>query len=104
MARKTEAERISQLVFYGTVLLIGWLAFRIIQPFLVEIAWAVVLAICIEPVRLRLLPRLGPTRTALALTLAVVVLLVVPVVFVGSALVVEGGPASGPASCPPRRR
>ena len=83
MPRKTEAERVSQLVFYGTVLLIGWLAYRIVQPFLVEIGWAVVLAICLDPIRVRLLPRLGPTRTALVLTLAAVVLLVIPVVFVG---------------------
>jgi predicted PurR-regulated permease PerM len=93
MARKTEAERISQLVFYGTVLLIGWLAYRIVQPFLVEIAWAVVLAICLDPIRVRLLPRLGRTRAALVLTLAAVVLLVIPVVFVGTAVVTGGGPA-----------
>jgi predicted PurR-regulated permease PerM len=93
MARQSEAERVSQLVFYGTVLLIGWLAFRIVQPFLVQIGWAVVLAICLDPIRVRLLPRLGPTRTALLLTLAVVVLLVIPVVFVGTAVVTEGGPA-----------
>jgi predicted PurR-regulated permease PerM len=93
MARTTEAVRISQVVFYGTVLLICWLAYRIVQPFLVEIGWAVVLAICLDPIRLRLLPRLGPTRTALALTLAAVVLLVIPVVFVGMAVIAQGGPA-----------
>jgi predicted PurR-regulated permease PerM len=86
---------VSQLVFYGTVLLIGWLAYRIVKPFLVEIGWAVVLAIVLDPIRVRLLPRLGPTRTAAVLTLAVVVLLVIPVVFVGTTLVREGGPAVG---------
>ena len=95
MARTTEAERVSQLVFYGTILVIGWLAFRIVQPFLVEIGWAVVLAICLDPVRVRLLHRLGPTRTALVLTLAVLVLLVVPVAFIGMAVVAQGGPAVG---------
>ncbi len=93
MSRKTEAERVSQLVFYGTVLLIGWLAFRIVRPFLVEIGWAVVLSICLDPIRVRLLPRLGATRTALVLTLAVVVLLVIPVAFVGTTVVQQGGPA-----------
>jgi predicted PurR-regulated permease PerM len=93
MARTTEAVRLSQLVFYGTVLLIVWLAYRIVQPFLVEIGWAVVLAICLDPARVRLLPRLGPTRTALVLTLAAVVLLVIPVVFVGTAVIAQGGPA-----------
>ena len=94
MTRTNEAERVSQLVFYGTVLLIGWLAYRIVQPFLVEIGWAVVLAICLDPMRVRLLPRLGPTRTALVLTLAAVVLLVIPVVFVGMAVIAQGGPAA----------
>ncbi len=93
MSRQTEAERVSQLVFYATVLLIGWLAFRIVQPFLVEIAWAVVLAIVLDPVRTRLLPRLGPTRTSIVLTLGVLVLLVIPVAFVATTLVREGGPA-----------
>jgi predicted PurR-regulated permease PerM len=95
MPRKSEAERVSQLVFYGTVGLIAWLAYRIVQPFLTEIGWAVVLAICLEPVRVRLQSRLGPTRTALLLTFAVVVLLVIPVVFVGTAVVKEGRPAVG---------
>jgi len=93
MPRSTEGERISQLIFYATVLLIGWLAYRIVQPFLVEIAWAVVLSICLGPARVRLERRLGPTRTALVLTLATLVLFVIPVVFVGTALVAQGGPA-----------
>jgi predicted PurR-regulated permease PerM len=91
--RRTEAERVSQLVFYGSVILIGWLAYRIVQPFLVEIGWAVVLAIVLGPLRLWLGPRLGRTRTALLLTAGVVVVLVIPVVFVGTALVTEGKPA-----------
>lgn len=93
MARPAAAERVSQLIFYATVLLIGWLAYRIVQPFLVEIAWAVVLAICLSPARVRLELRLGRTRTALVLTLATLVVFVVPVVFVGTALVTQGGPA-----------
>ena len=66
MTRKPEAERFSQLVFYATVLLIGYLAWRMVQPFLGEIAWAVVLAICLEPLRDRLAPRLGRNRAAAA--------------------------------------
>jgi predicted PurR-regulated permease PerM len=93
MSRQTEAARVSQLVFYATVLLIGWLAYRIVLPFLVVIAWAVVLAIVLDPVRMRLLPRLGPTRTAIVLTLGVLVLLVLPIAFVSTTLVREGGPA-----------
>jgi predicted PurR-regulated permease PerM len=90
MKEKLEAERFSQIVFYGTVLLIGYLGWRIVQPFLPAIGWAVVMAICLEPVRARVAPRLGRTRTALLLSLLVVVLLVVPVVFIGATLVNEG--------------
>jgi predicted PurR-regulated permease PerM len=90
---KTEAARVSQAVFYGSLLLIGYLAYQMLRPFLVEIGWAVVLAIVLEPARVRLVGRMGPTRSAGLLTVLVVVLLVIPVAFVGTALVKEGGPA-----------
>ena len=90
MSRDRESRRISTLIFYGTVLLLAWLAYRIVEPFLVQIGWAVVLAICLDPIQARLRPRLGPTRTALLLTALVVVLLVLPVAFAGTALVGEG--------------
>ncbi len=93
MSQKAEAERFSEVVFYATVLLIGYLAWRIVHPFLREIAWAVVLAICFEPLRGRLLPRLGRNRTAAVLTVLVLLLIVVPLLFVGSAIVSQGGPA-----------
>jgi len=90
LSRGRESRRISFLLFYGTVLLLGWLAYRIVEPFLVQIGWAVVLAICLEPFQSLLRPRLGPTRTALVLTALVLVLLVLPVAFAGVALLGEG--------------
>src|SRR5512147_79452 len=93
MTRRPEAERLSELAFYGTVLLIGWMAWRIVQPFLAEIGWAVVLAICVNPARLWLERRLGRTRTALVLTLGVLLLIVIPVVFIAISVVGEGGSA-----------
>jgi predicted PurR-regulated permease PerM len=95
MTAKNEAERVSQLVFYGTVVLIGWLAYKIVQPFLVEIGWAMVLAVVLGPARTWLASRLGATRTALLLTVGVVVVVVIPVVLVGTAVVKEGRPAVG---------
>jgi len=93
MKRSPEAERISQLVFYATVLLIGYLAFRIVRPFLTEIAWAVVLTICLKPARVRLSPRLGHTRTALLLTVLVLLLIVLPLVFIATTAIAQGAPA-----------
>jgi predicted PurR-regulated permease PerM len=85
-----QAERLTQVVFLGTVLLIAWLMWRILQPFLAEIGWAAVLAVCLNPIRERLTRRLGPTRTALVLVVGVLLLLVLPLLFVGYTLVSEG--------------
>jgi predicted PurR-regulated permease PerM len=93
MSHKPETEVLTRGVFLGTMLLLGYLAYEIVDPFLSQIAWAVVLAIALAPLQERLRRRVGPTRTALLLTLLVVVLLVIPFVFVVSALVQQGGQA-----------
>ena len=93
MQEDPQAPASSRLVFHGAVALILWLGYRVVEPFLVEIGWALVLAICLDPVRTRMERRLGPTRTALVLTLLVVVLLVLPVIFVGTTVIVEGSSA-----------
>jgi len=90
MTRERESRRVSILLFYGTVILLAWLAYRIVEPFLTQIAWAVVLAICLGPLQARLGPRLGPGRTAALLTFLVLVLLVLPMVFASSALLNQG--------------
>ena len=90
MTRDRHSRRITFLVFYGSLVLLGYLAYRIVEPFLVQIGWALVLAICLDPAQQRLRPRLGATRTALLLTALVLVLLVLPIVFAGSALLGEG--------------
>lgn len=90
---RPESQRLSQFAFYGTVLLIGWLAWRIVQPFIGEIGWAVVLAICVEPIRERLSPRLGRGRTAALLTALVFLLIVIPLLFVAVTLIREAQPA-----------
>jgi predicted PurR-regulated permease PerM len=79
-----------RVVFYGTVVLIAWLMWQVVQPFVLELGWAAVLAVCLNSIRGRLAPRLGPTRAALVLVLAVLLLLVVPLLFVGYTLISEG--------------
>jgi predicted PurR-regulated permease PerM len=91
MIDRTESERLAHVMFYGTVLLIAWLMWKVVQPFVLEIGWAAVLAICLNPIRLRIEPRLGRTKSALALVLAVLVLVVVPAFFVGYTLYQQGG-------------
>jgi predicted PurR-regulated permease PerM len=91
MTDRPQSERLTQLVFYGTVLLLAWLMWKVVQPFLLEIGWAMVLAICLGPIRLRVEPRLGRTKTALLLVLGVLALVVLPAVFVGYTLFSQGG-------------
>jgi len=93
MSPPTDRQRVNVLFFYGAVVLVGWLFFRIIEPFLVEIAWAAVLGICFQPVHARLERRFGPSRAALLSTLVVTALIVIPGLLVASALVSEGGHA-----------
>jgi predicted PurR-regulated permease PerM len=87
---RRETDRLMRVVFYGTVLLIAWMMWKVLQPFALEIGWAVVLAICLDPIRNRLTPRLGPTRASIVITLGVLFLVILPTVFVGYTLYNEG--------------
>jgi predicted PurR-regulated permease PerM len=94
MNRALEDRRINQLLFYGALLLLGYLLYRIVEPFLGQIGWATVLAICVHPWHERLARRFGDNRGALISTLVVTLLLVLPVVFVGFAVVPEASHAA----------
>jgi len=91
MIDRSESGRLARIAFYGTLLLLAWMMWKVVEPFLLEIGWAAVLAVCLNPIRARVEPRLGRTRTALVLVLAVLVLAVVPATFVGYTLFNESG-------------
>lgn len=88
-----ERERITHLLYYAAVLLVGYLTFRVVSPFLVPLGWAGVLAVCVYPIHRRGVPRLGRTYAAALTTVLVLVLLVLPVWLVAIALVSQGGQA-----------
>jgi predicted PurR-regulated permease PerM len=90
-----EHQRFSTLLFYAAVLLLGYLLFLIVEPFLVQLGWAAVLAICFYPFYEKLARRLGPGRGALASVLIVLALVVAPAAYVTSALINEGGSVVG---------
>src|SRR5262245_15385474 len=90
MAQQTDARRVTQLLFYGAVILLAVLLYRIVAPFLVQIGWAAVLAICVHPWHSRLARRFGDNRGALLSTLVVTLLLVLPAAFVATAIISEG--------------
>jgi predicted PurR-regulated permease PerM len=93
MATIGDRERVTQVVFYGALLLIGYLVFRIVQPFLAPLGWSGVLAVCAYPLHARLVPRVGATRAAIITTALVIIWLIVPAWLLTLILVREGSQA-----------
>jgi predicted PurR-regulated permease PerM len=83
-------ERLSSAVFYVVVAVLVWLVFQIVQPFLVPLGWAAILAILIHPWHTRLAARWGTRRAALATTMGVMVGLIAPGGLLGFYFVREG--------------
>lgn len=90
---RSDQDRLRQILFYGTVLLVGYFSFRILKPFFGPLAWAGVLAVPSTPLFSRLSKRLGASRAAALVTLLIGLLILVPGVLIASALVDQGGKA-----------
>jgi predicted PurR-regulated permease PerM len=74
---ETERDRFSRVLFYAVVIVIGYLAFRVVGPFLAPLAWAGVFAMVLFPLQSRLAKRIHRPGAAAALTTAIAVLLIV---------------------------
>jgi len=84
-----ERDRFAVVLFYAVVLLVGYLSFQVIGPFLVPLAWGAVLAMVLNPIRQRFARHLRPTWSALLTTISTLLVLVIPAVIVGALLVHE---------------
>ena len=71
-------QRLGTMLFYGIVIALAYFVYRVFEPFLVPLAWAVVLVVVAHPVFDRLERRMGATRAALVSTLGVTLVLIVP--------------------------
>jgi predicted PurR-regulated permease PerM len=78
----TTSDRLTTVLSYGALLLLGYLVFRITEPFLVPLAWSAVLAIFFFPAFLLLNKRVSVTMAALLCTIGVTLVLIVPVLLV----------------------
>jgi predicted PurR-regulated permease PerM len=87
MPPSQQQQQLTALLFYTLVLLLGYLVFRIFQPFLAPIGWAGVLAVVCHPVHRRLERRLGPTRAATLSTIGVALLIILPGIALSAAFV-----------------
>ena len=90
MTEPQAAARFATILFYGVVLLLSYLVFRIFQPFLVPLSWAGVFVVFFYPWHARLEARFGKTRAAALSTLLVALILIVPALLVMTAFVREG--------------
>lgn len=78
------------MLFYGVVLLLAYLVFRIFQPFLVPLGWATVFVVVFYPWHRWLEQRWGRTAAAAASTVVVTLILIVPSLLLMTAFVHEG--------------
>jgi predicted PurR-regulated permease PerM len=76
------SDRLTTVLSYGALLLLGYLVFLITAPFLVPLAWSAVLAIFFFPAFLLLGKRFSATKAALFSTIGVTLVLIVPVLLV----------------------
>jgi len=89
MAQSAE-DRFSSLVFYGVVLCLAYLVFRVFQPFLLPLGWAAVFGVIFYSLNKRFERRWGATQSAIFITTGVIVILIVPALLLGSMFVREG--------------
>ncbi len=82
--------RLGSVLFYGIVIVLGYLVYLIFAPFLVALAWAAVLVVLFHPIYARLARRWKRTKAALAATAGVTLILIVPALLVMVAFVREG--------------
>jgi predicted PurR-regulated permease PerM len=80
--KASTSDRLGTVLSYGALLLLLYLVFRIVEPFLEPLAWSAVLAIFFYPLHQRLQHRFRPNSAALVSTTAVTLVLIVPALVV----------------------
>jgi predicted PurR-regulated permease PerM len=83
-------KRLGAALFYGIVILLAYLAYLIFEPFLSSLAWAGVLVVVSYPAYDWLARRWGATTAAVAATVGVTLILIVPTLLVMASFVRQG--------------
>src|SRR6202166_621055 len=87
---RTAENRFSNVLFYSVVLCLGYLVFRVFQPFLAPLGWAAVFAVIFHSLNKRFERKWGRTHSAVLITLGVTLILIVPVLLLAAMFVREG--------------
>jgi len=95
MAQQTARERSKTLIFYGCVLLLGYLLYQLFEPFLTPLAWAAIFGAFFHGQYKHLEYRVGRTTAASLSTAAVALIIVVPFVLITTAFIQEATQAIG---------
>ncbi|MGA7793857.1 MAG: AI-2E family transporter [Candidatus Acidiferrales bacterium] len=87
---QTAEHRFSNVLFYGVVLCLAYLVFRVFEPFLEPLGWAAVFGVIFYALQKRFERKWGGTRSAVVITLGVTLILIVPVLLLAGMFVREG--------------
>jgi predicted PurR-regulated permease PerM len=82
-------ERISNMLFYGTVLLLAYLLYLLFRPFLTPLAWAAILAALFHSSYSRMETRWGKSTAAAVSTAGVTMIVIVPALLIMTAFIEE---------------
>jgi predicted PurR-regulated permease PerM len=82
--------RLGNALFYGIVALLAYLVYLVFAPFLVALAWAVVLVVVSYPAYQWLARRWGRTGGAAAATIGITLILIVPAILIAGAFIRQG--------------
>ena len=81
--------QLSAAIAWAGLALVVYLLYLVVEPFLVPLGWACVIAVLIYPAHARLAARFGPTRAATLYTLVAAVVLIVPAIALTNAFARE---------------
>ena len=87
---KNAGERFGDVLFYGMILLLVYLVYRIFEPFLMPLGWAAVFAVIFYSLNKRLEQRCGRNLSAALSTAGVTLILIVPALLLMTLFVREG--------------
>jgi predicted PurR-regulated permease PerM len=89
-----DRERITRIFFFGFLAAMGYELYLLLSPFLVPIAWAMLLAFVIHPAFLKLLRAVrSPSAAALLFTALLAAILALPTVWLSGKLATEASKA-----------
>jgi predicted PurR-regulated permease PerM len=93
MSDRIARERVSALLFYGTLALLAYFIYLLFRPFLVPLAWAAIVAAVFHPFHSRLAARWGDPWASALSTFVVTVVIIAPILVVMTLFVEEASQA-----------